>query len=305
MKPNPYMLDTPAVVSFSGGRTSGLMLWNILQAFGGSLPPDVRVIFCNTGKERPETLDFVERCSLEWDVPITWLEYRRDHSRPVVIDGRNGQPAMGQHSYQVVNYATASRDGKPFNDLLDVMAAFRLQKGESPVLPNVVQRFCTGEMKQRTAGRYIVSQGLNLSEVTDAIGLRADEPRRLAKLAARKTRSLDPWECGDVVAPLGLDGVTEPDVMKFWSSQSFDLGLRQYEGNCDLCFLKSRGKRQTIMRNRPDLAEWWIDQENRTGQKFRKDEPSYRSLLAKALEPTLFDNIEEPDELGIACHCTD
>lgn len=60
---SPYRITGPAVVSFSGGRTSGYMLWHILDAHGGALPDDVKVVFCNTGKERPETLDFVERCA--------------------------------------------------------------------------------------------------------------------------------------------------------------------------------------------------------------------------------------------------
>lgn len=32
---NPFHIDGPAVVSFSGGRTSGLMLYRILDAWGG------------------------------------------------------------------------------------------------------------------------------------------------------------------------------------------------------------------------------------------------------------------------------
>ena len=59
MESNPYKINGPALISFSGGRTSGFMLWNIIQAHGGTLPKDVYVTFANTGKEAPETLDFV------------------------------------------------------------------------------------------------------------------------------------------------------------------------------------------------------------------------------------------------------
>lgn len=73
---NPFRIEGPAVISFSGGRTSGLMLRRILDAHDGALPPDVFVVFANTGKERGETLDFVRDCAVHWDVRIRWVERR-------------------------------------------------------------------------------------------------------------------------------------------------------------------------------------------------------------------------------------
>ena len=70
---SPYFISEPAAISFSGGRTSAFMLYKILEAHGG-LPDYVKVIFANTGKEMPQTLDFVQRCSDEWGVEIVWLE---------------------------------------------------------------------------------------------------------------------------------------------------------------------------------------------------------------------------------------
>ena len=75
---DPFFLRGPALVSFSGGRTSAYMLWRILQAHGGTLPDDVVVAFANTGKEREETLRFVHECGSRWNVPIRWIEYRVD-----------------------------------------------------------------------------------------------------------------------------------------------------------------------------------------------------------------------------------
>ena len=58
MPSSPFRIQGPAIISFSGGRTSAYMLWRILQAHDGELPPDVHVIFANTGREMEGTLRF-------------------------------------------------------------------------------------------------------------------------------------------------------------------------------------------------------------------------------------------------------
>lgn len=272
---DPYKLDTPAVVSFSGGRTSGYMLWHVLQAFGGVLPEGVKVVFCNTGKERVETLDFVERCGQRWGVEIVWLEYHPD-------------------GFRVVDYTTASRNGEPFKQLIT----------KRNFLPNPVSRFCTTELKLRPMRDWCKSLGWEAWEV--AVGIRADEPHRLAKGKANAAK-----ERYDVVHPLGDAGVTLEDVSAFWKAQPFDLQLEPHEGNCDLCFLKGQGRIQRIMSDRPDLAAWWIEQEERIvrqaggSDRFRRDRPGYRAQLEMVNRPGLFDGFTEADELSVNCSCTD
>lgn len=295
MSRNPYLLDTPAIVSFSGGRTSGYMLWHILQAFGGTLPEGVKVIFCNTGKERPETLDFVERCSQRWGVPITWLEYTStplDRPRKKTRNGRLERPYVP--SFRVVNYETASRNGEPFEQVIR----------DRGILPNPVARHCTIEMKILTTTRYLASLGWE--EWTNAIGFRADEPHRVAKLAITNRHGAETPAC-----PLHKAGIDGAAVLGWWQKQPFDLELEPHEGNCDLCFLKGAGKIRRILRDRPDLADWWIKMEqlvavaDRPGTgRFRGDRPPYRVQLELAQRPGLFDTFEA-DELSVACHCTD
>ena len=61
-----YVLpDKNVLVSFSGGRTSAFMLYKILEAQNWTLPEKCKVVFANTGREMPETYDFVQRCSDE------------------------------------------------------------------------------------------------------------------------------------------------------------------------------------------------------------------------------------------------
>lgn len=277
---NPYKIETPAVISFSGGRTSGYMLRKILDAFGGSLPEDVVVTFANTGKEREETLEFVEACSRHWGVEIIWLEY----------DGQ------AENKLRRVNFATASRKGEPYLELVR----------ERGYLPNVVTRFCTADLKIKVMGRYMrtvmASLGMPDEPWTVAVGLRYDEPSRVAKIYGPQK---DRWEND---APLYHARVTKNDVMAFWAEQPFDLQLQSYEGNCDLCFLKGVHRRARIMYENPEAAQWWIDLERETGNLFIKPdrEPGgYASLARKVrLLPMIPELIEAEDD-SIDCNCTD
>lgn len=284
---NPYLLDTPAVVSFSGGRTSGYMLWHVLQAFGGTLPDTVKVVFNNTGKERPETLDFVERCSQRWGVNVTWLEYRKDF---------RGAPEIGTHGrgpagFAVVNYHAASRDGFPLK------TAITARGGDSGFLPNPIIRYCTIETKVKTTIRYLRSMGWD--HWTNAVGFRADEQNRVAKLSG-PNREKDE----DTVAPLALAGVTRGDVVAWWDRQSFRLELDPDAGNCDLCFLKGKKTLMRLMRENPEWADWWVEMED-GGGRFRNDRPTYRKMLQMVNEqPELFPP-DDADLLSVSCHCTD
>ena len=67
---NPFQITEPTVISFSGGRTSAFMLYKVLEAHHMSLPPEAKVIFCNTGKEHEATLDFVRGSRANLDPPV-------------------------------------------------------------------------------------------------------------------------------------------------------------------------------------------------------------------------------------------
>jgi len=252
MTDNPYCIEGPALISFSGGRTSGYMLWHILDAFDGKLPNDIHVCFANTGKEREETLRFVHECETHWGVDVEWLEWR---SRP---SGNEGRATPVSDRFALVNYNSASRDGEPFSALI----------ARKKYTPNPVTRFCTMEMKIEVMKWFMLSRGYD--KWSNVVGLRADEMLRVFKAYDRNAKGGERWQ---TIMPMVDAKVRQEDVLAWWARQPFDLQLKHYEGNCDLCFLKGREKLKRIIRENPGIADWWIEQEAKT--ETRKIAPIY------------------------------
>lgn len=241
-------------IAFSGGRTSAYMLHQILEA-NGDLPDRCVVSFQNTGREMPETLDFVQECGERWGVKIVWLEYRlRWTGAP--HDVRNKVFDTGAHQYEVVSHNSASRNGEPMVQLLEYYG----------FIPTAISRWCTGRLKMKTAAAYFKSLGW--TEWTSATGIRADEESRAKNRGQKKDRS---WSW----LPLFDAGVEVDDVSQFWDAQPFDLCLPTINGvaalgNCDGCFLKSEEKRAMLARTHPDRAEWWDALERKYKNKRRE-----------------------------------
>lgn len=289
---NPYLIEGPAQIAFSGGRTSGFMLHQILEANGG-LPRDVHVSFQNTGKEREETLEFIHEIETRWNVPVRWLEWT----------GRGTDNGFRRPSWQYVTFETADRLGTPFEALIR----------EKGYLPNVMHRICTANLKIRVGEAFMRSLGYD--EWDSVMGIRADEPRRVARMRAPGRDN----SAGIPLLPLATAGVTKPEILAWWKRQPFDLRLDPEGdlGNCDLCFLKARGKNVAALRTEPERAVWWIRQEEAIGVPFLKGYVSYRDLLREAdfhnsqiemfaLDQAIADGYEpEADERLADCMCGD
>lgn len=190
-RPNPFRIPEPFVVSFSGGRTSAYMLRRILDAFGGKLPAGGKVVFCNTGKERPETLDFVERCSVEWDVPVTWLEYRyespvpcptRDPDWPTLDDDPFGERTLRwDRWHQRARKARAKHAAKVEAELSRRKALPRSERKGLPRLRKDIGRHAVAEVNYATASRH----GQPLEEVIAARNMLPNVMARFAPWNAR------------------------------------------------------------------------------------------------------------------------
>ena len=241
IKKMPYKINDDNIqISFSGGRTSAFLLYKLLEANDGNLK-NAKIIFTNTGREMEQTLDFIQECSERWNVQVVWLEYD-------IVNGKN--------SFKEVNHNSASRNGEPFEKIIDKYGR----------LPNALQRFCTGILKVQTAAKYL--QTFKWKYWHNIIGIRYDEKKRM------KQGLINNWYYG--LYPMVDAKHTLVDVDTFWLKQKFKLNLplikgKTVMGNCDMCFLKSESHLAMMMREYPEKAQWWIDMEKKTHKQFNRD----------------------------------
>lgn len=256
------------LIAFSGGRTSALMarLVQVSPVYEGR---DKTFIFANTGKEREETLRFIHECDTRWGLNVVWVE--------AVINPEKGKGTR----HRVVTYETAIRntdplkDGHPFYDAVKKYG-----------VPSKIFQFCTRELKLATMLSYLRSKGLKAGTYEEAVGIRPDEPKRIGQKE-------------NVVYPMVEFGIDERMVRDFWAKQEWDLGLKDYEGNCDLCYKKSLRKRLTIISDNPKIAEDWATLE-KVGRQVQgtvmdRDRLGIPSIVELAADPALIRAVDKHD----------
>lgn len=212
-------------ISFSGGRTSAVMtklLWDKHAA-----THEIAITFANTGCEHDATLDFVHACEQHFGWPVVWLE--------ADVDPRPGKGV----SHKVVDYATASRNGEPFEAAVAKYGIF-----------NPTSKSCTTKLKQLVMESYLRTQGFlrgrSLNYKT-AIGIRADEMDRMSSQADKQ----------GLIYPLVEWGYTKRDVALEIKTWPFDLGIPgDHYGNCVWCWKKSFRKLLTLAKEDPSAFDF-------------------------------------------------
>jgi hypothetical protein len=191
-------------ISFSGGRTSAYMTKLILDNWSDQY--EFIVTFANTGLEHPKTLEFVHNCDTHFGFNTVWLE-------AVVHQGRVAC------THKIVDYVSAARKGEPFEEVIKKYG-----------IPNMAFPYCTRELKINPMNSYLRSLGFDYRTIPTAIGIRDDEKRRVSKVAS----------ANNIEYPLIDVWPSDKDmILDWWEEQAFDLGIDEFEGNCQGCYKKS------------------------------------------------------------------
>ena len=147
-----------------------------------------------------------------------------------------------------------------------------------------------GPLSERSFGDCASMNGANAIEYVSLIGLRADEPRRVARVLSRNVSnkrstqrtSQEMTDAEFVCAPLADSGITSDDVLAFWDQRSWNLKLPSDANlsNCVFCFMKGSSAipnvRNDVARadvglpkelrsvpKTPSDIQWWAELEQR------------------------------------------
>lgn len=266
MKINPELFESdldPVQVRTSGGKTSGLLAYLYTQFGRGEITYD----FANVGREDPGTYQFVKRLSDH--IPLRCWEVRK----PAEYGGR-----PSEMQFERVSVDSLDQTGAPLRYVWETLAEFRKEaKGLGPIGPNPMMRLCTSYGKIKMLDHVAQAEGWD--SWCAAIGLRADEPIRVAKMTARDTR------VKSSIAPLARMGITKCMVDLFWEEQEFNLEIQPHQGNCTLCFLKDEADLAEIMLTGvdPDGSDWeWWKRLDDEFQINGRDRIRYRQIHQEA-----------------------
>lgn len=233
------MKEDNILCTCSGGRSSLLMAIMLKTRFPNK---NIKFVFDNTSKERKETYDFIDICDRYFKLGIVYLE--------AVVDPKKGKGTQ----YKEVEFKDLKRDGSIFESVIKKYG-----------LPSKMYRHCTREMKENINKKY-ADKVFGENNWIKALGMRADEPHRI------KPKK-------DTFYPLAEWGVTKQFVLDWWSRQEFDLMLEEHQGNCDLCFLKSKRKRMTVLKENPEIGYWWLDMEMKYADDYKQPMFDVRNYL--------------------------
>lgn len=208
--------DKNLMITVSGGRSSAMMA-RYIQTSEKYANYEKVFVFCNTGMERPETIEFLKNIEKHWEIPLVKIEgiYSNDLGTGV--------------SYKVVEWENLNMNALPFSKMIE-----HKNKGIFSGLPNKDAPYCSENLKTLPA-KKLCDNIFGINNYKIAIGFRKEDmPKRITFTEIKEQKQK--------IFPLLTDfktPVSQLDLNKYWKQQPFKLELHGKYGNCELCWKKS------------------------------------------------------------------
>lgn len=259
------------LLTCSGGETSMFMvLWcwkNLKDLY------DMSIVFANTGQEEDETLDFINKCQIEFDLPVIWIETKVHHNQ------------RKSCTHTIVDYNSATRkndfikrEDTPFEEII-----------KKYNIPNHSRLHCTRELKMNPIKSYAKSIW-GKEKYFIALGIRLDEFDRINS-NHKQLRIIYP------LIDKEMKPMTKKHINFFWNQQLFRLNLKGYQGNCITCYKKSNNKLYQIAKENQSSFDFFDYIENKYGNTNGKIPNKKEVLPNSEYKNTFFRNFKSAKEI--------
>jgi hypothetical protein len=250
------------LVTVSGGRSSAMMAYHIhtnekYKDFNKAY------VFCNTGMERPETIDFLKKIESEWSIDLNLIEGVYSSKLGVGV------------GYKIVSWDTLDMNANPFSESI-----MHINKGSYDGLPNQEAPYCSDRMKVQPSKKF-ADDIFGKKKYITAVGFRKEDmPKRIswAEIKADDKRIFPLLT--DFSEPIGL-----LELNKFWESQSFKLEINSKLGNCELCWKKSDKVLVDNIRYGTRFVDWFKQMEDKYGSTSFRGNRSIMDFVKMSEQP--------------------
>lgn len=281
------------MILVSGGRSSARMAYHVHNSDQYSKYEKV-FVFCNTGQERPETIQFLKDQMSYWGIPLICLE-----------GVYSQEPGVGV-SHKIVDIENLNMKGEPLSGAIMQMNKHKWTGVFCPPTP-----YCSDYTKTRVSQSFARTLWGRNPKYIKAIGYRAEDmPKRITFKELKEEHRLY-YQTGRTVmriAPLLQDfdrPVTKGDLTIFFNDQPFQLQINSDIGNCELCFKKSDKNLIKAINTGTRFIDWHDRHEREYGNFFFRGNRSIHEIVEMAEKaaknPTQLDMF--PEEEAWSCVC--
>jgi len=247
------------LITVSGGRSSARMARHI-QTSPKYKDYNKLYVFCNTGHERPETIDFLKNIVNVWGIPLNIIEGVYSNEKGVGV------------RHRIVDFDTLDMEGRVFSECID-----ELQKIKWTGVPNMAVPYCSDRLKVRPA-HHFAKTIFETTKYIKAVGYRKEDLYTRTSLTEIKAKK-------NIIAPLVFDfhpQIGNIELNEFYDAQPFKLEIHNKLGNCELCWKKSDQNLIEIIQHGTRFVDWHINEENKHGNTFFRGDRSIKELVKLA-----------------------
>lgn len=272
-------MDKNLMVTVSGGRSSAIMARHIQN---DKKYADYKKIFvfCNTGMERPETINFLKNIEKYWEMPLIKIEgvYSKDLGTGI--------------KYKIVDYDNLNMNALPFSEMIE-----HKNKGIFDGLPNQNAPYCSENLKTIPA-KKLCDDIFGVNNYKIAIGFRKEDmPKRISWAEIKEQKQK--------IFPLLTDfetPISQLDLNKLWKKEKFKLELHGKFGNCELCWKKSDNNLIENIIFGTRFIDWFKNEEEKYNSVSFRGHKSIKDLVKLSELPrNLKLELETEDDFNCVC----